>query len=272
MDQRTCSILDCDAVHLARGYCGPHYHEARKQGLDPLPRVKLCTVDGCDAKHHGKGLCRRHRERELRTGDPEGSSRRRTVGCKIDGCVREHSGLGYCSRHYQQHRAGGTVGGARDLEKLPAPIPCRTCGAGHDGESGLMAFCTRSCYYRWHRSGGDFQSLKSCVDCGEEFSLLQVGEGGRATRRTASRCEECREEPWGGWCMTTWEIARRDGGWFCAIGGEPIDRNLRFPDPGAPTVDHFIPRSRGGADMPENVQLACWEHNRQKSDKMPTLA
>ena len=70
--------------------------------------------------------------------------------------------------------------------------------------------------------------------------------------------------------MTTAEIAARDGGWVCAIGGELIDSSLRFPNPGAPTVDHIIPRSRGGLDIPENVQLACWKHNRQKSNRLPS--
>ena len=68
--------------------------------------------------------------------------------------------------------------------------------------------------------------------------------------------------------MTASEIASRDG-WICAIGGEEIDQELQFPHPNAGTVDHIIPRSRGGKDVPENVQLACFKHNLWKSDKMP---
>lgn len=68
--------------------------------------------------------------------------------------------------------------------------------------------------------------------------------------------------------MTAAEIAARDG-WICAVGGERIDPKVKYPAPDAGTVDHIIPRSRGGKDVPDNVQLACWSHNRWKSDKLP---
>lgn len=55
----------------------------------------------------------------------------------------------------------------------------------------------------------------------------------------------------------------------CGICGKPVDFTLKSPHPLSPTIDHIIPISKGGhpADL-ENLQLAHWACNRQKSDKL----
>ncbi len=55
----------------------------------------------------------------------------------------------------------------------------------------------------------------------------------------------------------------------CGICGRPVDFSLEFPHPLAKSVDHIVPVSRGGhpSDI-ENLQLAHWTCNRQKSDKL----
>lgn len=55
----------------------------------------------------------------------------------------------------------------------------------------------------------------------------------------------------------------------CGICGRPVDKTLRFPHPMSATVDHIIPVDKGGAlsDM-DNLQLAHFACNRQKSDKL----
>lgn len=56
---------------------------------------------------------------------------------------------------------------------------------------------------------------------------------------------------------------------ICGICGKPVDKSLRYPHPMSPTVDHVIPVVKGGhpSDM-DNLQLAHWCCNRQKSDSM----
>ena len=55
----------------------------------------------------------------------------------------------------------------------------------------------------------------------------------------------------------------------CGICGKPVDKSLRYPHPLSPTVDHIIPVNRGGHPSSlENLQLAHWMCNRQKSDKL----
>lgn len=55
----------------------------------------------------------------------------------------------------------------------------------------------------------------------------------------------------------------------CGICGKPVDMSLRYPNPWAKCIDHIIPIDRGGhpSDM-ENLQLAHWQCNRQKSNKI----
>lgn len=55
----------------------------------------------------------------------------------------------------------------------------------------------------------------------------------------------------------------------CGICGRPVDFSLKYPDPLSPCIDHIIPLAKGGhpSDL-ENLQLAHWTCNRQKSDKL----
>ena len=56
---------------------------------------------------------------------------------------------------------------------------------------------------------------------------------------------------------------------ICGICGKPVDMNLKYPNPWAKCIDHIIPIDRGGhpSDI-ENLQLAHWQCNRQKSNKI----
>ncbi len=56
---------------------------------------------------------------------------------------------------------------------------------------------------------------------------------------------------------------------ICGICKRPVDFKLKYPDPMAPCIDHIIPVAKGGhpSDL-QNLQLAHWTCNRQKSDKI----
>lgn len=55
----------------------------------------------------------------------------------------------------------------------------------------------------------------------------------------------------------------------CGICGKTVDFKLKYPHPMSPVADHVIPINKGGhpSDI-ENLQLAHWTCNRQKSDKL----
>lgn len=56
---------------------------------------------------------------------------------------------------------------------------------------------------------------------------------------------------------------------ICGICGKPVDFSLKYPHPLSSCIDHIIPIARGGhpSDI-DNMQLAHWTCNRQKSDKL----
>ena len=55
----------------------------------------------------------------------------------------------------------------------------------------------------------------------------------------------------------------------CGICGKPVDVTLKAPDPLSPVIDHIIPLNKGGhPSSMDNLQLAHWTCNRQKSDKL----
>lgn len=56
---------------------------------------------------------------------------------------------------------------------------------------------------------------------------------------------------------------------ICGICGRPVNFDYKYPHPLSPCIDHIIPIAKGGhpSDM-DNLQLAHWTCNRQKSDKL----
>jgi 5-methylcytosine-specific restriction endonuclease McrA len=56
--------------------------------------------------------------------------------------------------------------------------------------------------------------------------------------------------------------------WTCGICHEPVDRTLKYPDPGFASIDHIIPVSRGGSHTYDNVWCAHLRCNLSKRDKL----
>ncbi|HEL1104305.1 TPA: HNH endonuclease, partial [Streptococcus equi subsp. zooepidemicus] len=55
----------------------------------------------------------------------------------------------------------------------------------------------------------------------------------------------------------------------CGICGLPVDKSLKYPHPLSPVIDHIIPVNKNGHPSAiENLDLAHWQCNRQKSDKL----
>lgn len=64
-------------------------------------------------------------------------------------------------------------------------------------------------------------------------------------------------------------VFRRDG-WKCQICGVDTPERLQGKRaPNAPTLDHIVAMSNGGAHVPSNTQTACWRCNNRKADGPP---
>jgi len=94
--------------------------------------------------------------------------------------------------------------------------------------------------------------------------MLVVINGARRTMNT-KLCDACRRRR--KFRTTVFAIAQRDGT-DCTICCEPVDMTLRRRDSVfCPSIDHRLPRARGGTDDPENLALAHFWCNAVKSDR-----
>ncbi len=63
-------------------------------------------------------------------------------------------------------------------------------------------------------------------------------------------------------------LAERDG-WWCWLCGEAVDPTATGP--WQPTVDHLVPRSRGGSSDAANLRLAHRRCNNHRGSHLPEL-
>jgi 5-methylcytosine-specific restriction endonuclease McrA len=64
-----------------------------------------------------------------------------------------------------------------------------------------------------------------------------------------------------------YEVFDRDG-WVCQLCAEPVDPEVRYPDPMSVSLDHVIPLALGGAHSKANTQTAHLICNRRKGTKV----
>ncbi|MHB8900218.1 MAG: HNH endonuclease [Thermoguttaceae bacterium] len=98
------------------------------------------------------------------------------------------------------------------------------------------------------RDGEDFiQAVRMRLRAPEVITLVECDRGPRTTVTFSRR-----------------NLFRRDR-WACQYCG-------KRPSSDSLTIDHVIPRSRGGVSRWENCVLACAECNRQKANRTPAEA
>lgn len=147
-----------------------------------------------------------------------------------------------------------------DVCRKAQRVAMRTYAAKVKAERGISP----SALYKRRRNGQPDESL-ICVECG-----LPVGYS-RFSAKSEPRHAECRQN---------YSIApslrravyERDG-LVCHLCGDKCDPSAGVYDDSYPTLDHLIPRSRGGGHDPENLATAHRICNVRRGDSpLPTLA
>ncbi|MFN8021338.1 MAG: HNH endonuclease [Acidimicrobiales bacterium] len=70
--------------------------------------------------------------------------------------------------------------------------------------------------------------------------------------------------------MQVTRLAERDG-WTCWLCGGDIDPHLPSTSPAGATIDHLVPRSRGGSNDAPNLRLAHRRCNVRRGNHLPEL-
>lgn len=244
----TCGMPACGRPFDCKGLCGTHYRNLRKTGRADRP----CPGCGVDMVVIGvsAAFC----------------SERCRPGCRFEWCDNVTTGKrDVCQPHYAAIRKRG-----RDPRYgLQKDQHCIVCGLAGWPENGLRRYCSDACARVWSRGRGEVVREVACVSCGVSVSLFKPGtERARKVRADRTRCGDCSRERN---AMTAAELEVRDGG-GCSLCGVLVDFSQSFPHPLSPSVDHVLPLSRGGGNVPENLALAHLGCNMAKSDKIGWLA
>lgn len=182
--------------------------------------------------------------------------------CSVDECDRPVRKRGWCASHYSQwHRTGEVKPFVYTWANEPE---CLVCGRPNGGYRSRK-FCSNACMRYWHNNGKAIPINPHCARCEVEIDLAEVGRKGQRRRRTVKLCRSCKSQTRTE--ATPRELALRDGP-YCQLCGCDVDLTARHPDPMRPSVDHIIPRARGGSDVAENNQLAHLLCNQIKSDRL----
>lgn len=140
-------------------------------------------------------------------------------------------------------------------------IPCEVCGgpSGWSRSSGRQNPICHPCrrrrpgYVARQRKakGSHVVETHTCGDC-ERVWQRPPTKGQRP-----KRCPDCRADD-RQWipAATRRAVYERDG-WSCQICHEDVDQHLIGTESEwRPSIDHVVPRSRGGSDEPDNLRLA----------------
>lgn len=216
-----------------------------------------CSVDGCDRPIRVKmrQLCLLHYTRWHRYGDPlirlpgeVANGKRICPSCHLDiplaryGVNRNRpDGLTLYCRPCMVIKTAAyrAINPQRMPDSAKTPTECAGCGTVFLADKKRHKYCTPACSKTYKNRD----------------NLPHVN-----ARR--ARLREAFVE-----LFDRFEIFERDG-WICQICGHPIDRVLKFPDPGSVSLDHIVPVVHGGKHEPANVQAAHFHCNNVKSDSV----
>lgn len=230
------------------------------------PAKPECAIEGCERKAHARGLCPMHYQRQ-RTRGTVGTTEPERIkhdgrSCSFEDCDRPRHARDLCAIHDHQFKRTGRLWAIRGWA---TEANCIVCGRAR--APGMRQFCSGACRYLWRTYVGDVPQIVGCVLCGSAIDLnaLRVGRG-RRVRSDIRICRDCRVAS-RKYRVSARQLAARDGA-ICGICGEEVDMTIRMPDRRCASVDHVIPRARGGKNDPTNLQLAHFICNSRKSDSV----
>lgn len=195
------------------------------------------------------------------------------MSCSVLDCDRPQRTRSLCGMHYQRLRKHGTTS---------SPVnTCATCATGFRARSKTDKFCSQNCSNAWNRKSNPRKcSIPECERghdakglCSMHWRRKARADGREANpkwddRRRANyqkRRAQIRAVP--AQSVSPAKVYERDG-WVCGICLDPVDKDLKYPDPKSASLDHIFPLSKGGHHTYENTQLGHLDCNVRKNDKI----
>ena len=247
MTHRTCEHPGCNKPHRARGLCASHYNQVHAPNRHKKKLVK-CAACGAEIMRASGG------------GRVVGNACSNKCRAKIAAMRRGERGklrtelpADHWARWYGKASTWPRYGIS----------DCGWCGEAFVRRSARGLFCSLLCVQRdargVRRAQSELSSLvRDCVRCGAAY---------QHPRAHRAHCSDlCREldrkdrgaELFRGWISKAERVAiyERDA-YTCMLCNEPVDLSA---DPQrsdwSPTLDHIIPRSKGGTHDADNLRTA----------------
>jgi hypothetical protein len=176
---------------------------------------------------------------------------------------------------------------ADERKQVLTSFICQFCGDVFSARCMGQKYCGKRCqrrvrYNKHHphySSGKPYSLVRACRVCGHWFkcdygsghTLHCSDECKRAADRESGKRAKRRRKAWKRGARREKykdkDIFERDN-WRCQVCGEKVNCKRQAPHSKAPTIDHIVPLSKGGADAPDNVQCAHFECNCKKNNKL----
>lgn len=273
-----CEVADCDRPQRKMKWCEKHHARWGRTG-DPVKVTSTEWATHWECIVCGKAVEKGSGRRRFCSGRCQGAdSRKRNPPprivlipegqvpvekqCTIDGCIKQRRYKLYCCQHYSMWtRHGNPL--AKPKRNKSGTGSCDNCG---EAVSGKKRFCSSQCKWQYGKYEGRRPTETPCAQCGETINLAElVGRAKRLRDVNTKVCGKCRR--WTPQRVDRAALLERDF-LICGICDEPVDPDLKYPDRMSPSVDHVIPRSLGGSDDFDNLQLAHLACNVMKRDRV----
>jgi len=221
-----------------------------------------CVIDGCKNKMLAKFLCSKHYHRLRSTGTTRLIPKPKKK-CRMPGCDNPSRKLRWCAKHYDRIQNTGSPFDKDQKWVWGDRGACEVCGGEVKPGIGYRRYCGLSCAHLSTR--GERLKTKPCALCGEDIDLTVRSRTGVLKNSATATCSNCTRPN----RITKYipEIVARDGS-KCSICSGHVDLTIEWPDPRYKSVDHIIPRSKGGADHIDNYALAHYRCNALKRDRV----
>lgn len=181
-------------------------------------------------------------------------------------CGADKQGYGhrtYCQTCWREYQRDYWIKRQASLPPRPKTV-CDFCGTTFQQSQRRagVRYCSPECHAKGRNVASAKRTLeqkqkfladRACPQCGVPIPATERSDRKFCSRKCLHAAHQLKRKLRHDGYLRA-QIAERDK-WRCGICGKRIDPAARHPDPGFASIDHIVPRSRGGSHEPRNLRI-----------------